>query len=79
MFTIVAGTGYTGRRVLERLPADEAMGLTFKKLLRDPDDFENLWAHREHCIDFGMINGRIDALLGIGSKSKSEYETEKQS
>ena len=28
MFTIVAGTGYTGRRVLERLPADEAVGLS---------------------------------------------------
>ena len=28
MFTIVAGTGYTGRRVLERLPADEAAGLS---------------------------------------------------
>ncbi len=28
MFTIVAGTGYTGRRVLERLPAAEAAGLS---------------------------------------------------
>lgn len=28
MFTIVAGTGYTGRRVLERLPTDEAVGLS---------------------------------------------------
>jgi nucleoside-diphosphate-sugar epimerase len=27
MFTVVAGTGYTGRRVLEKLPADAAMGL----------------------------------------------------
>ncbi len=26
MFTIVAGTGYTGRRVLERLPANEVAG-----------------------------------------------------
>ena len=28
MFTIVAGTGYTGRRVLERLPAAEVAGLS---------------------------------------------------
>ena len=28
MFTVVAGTGYTGRRVLERLPADEVLGLS---------------------------------------------------
>ena len=27
MFTVVAGTGYTGRRVLARLPADQALGL----------------------------------------------------
>ena len=27
MFTLVAGTGYTGRRVLERLPADRVLGL----------------------------------------------------
>ena len=28
MFTIVAGAGYTGLRVLERLPADNAVGLS---------------------------------------------------
>ncbi len=28
MFTIVAGTGYTGRRVLERLPTDAVAGLS---------------------------------------------------
>lgn len=28
MFTIVAGTGYTGRRVLERLPETEVVGLS---------------------------------------------------
>lgn len=27
MFTLVAGTGYTGRRVLEQLPTDETLGL----------------------------------------------------
>lgn len=27
MFTVVAGTGYTGRRVLEQLPGDAALGL----------------------------------------------------
>lgn len=28
MFTIVAGTGYTGLRVLERMPADDVIGLS---------------------------------------------------
>ncbi len=28
MLTVVAGTGYTGRRVLERLPADDVVGLS---------------------------------------------------
>ncbi len=28
MLTVVAGTGYTGRRILERLPADEVIGLS---------------------------------------------------
>ncbi len=28
MLTVVAGTGYTGHRVLERLPADEVVGLS---------------------------------------------------
>lgn len=28
MFTLVAGTGYTGRRVLERLPAEATLGLS---------------------------------------------------
>lgn len=28
MLTVVAGTGYTGRRVLERLPADRVIGLS---------------------------------------------------
>jgi len=28
MFTLVTGTGYTGRRVLSRLPADSAVGLS---------------------------------------------------
>ena len=28
MFTLVAGTGYTGKRVLERLPRDEVVGLS---------------------------------------------------
>ena len=33
MFTVVAGTGYTGRRVLEQLPGDAALGLS-----RSPTD-----------------------------------------
>ena len=28
MFTLIAGTGYTGRRVLERLPVDQVLGLS---------------------------------------------------
>ena len=28
MFTVIAGTGYTGRRVLEKLPADSSVGLS---------------------------------------------------
>ena len=35
MLTIVAGTGYTGRRVLERLPADNAVGLSRSALDTD--------------------------------------------
>ena len=35
MFTIVAGTGYTGRRVLERLPADAVVGLSRSRIDTD--------------------------------------------
>ena len=44
MLTIVAGTGYTGRRVLERLPADEVVGLSRSHVDTDrpfqPFDFD---------------------------------------
>jgi len=43
VFTVVAGTGYTGRRVLERLPADEALGLS-----RSPVDTDRPF----HLFDF---------------------------
>ena len=43
MFTVVAGTGYTGRRVLERLPADAALGLS-----RSPIDTDRPF----HVFDF---------------------------
>lgn len=43
MFTIVAGTGYTGRRVLERLPADAVAGLS-----RSPVDTDRPF----HPLDF---------------------------
>lgn len=43
MFTVVAGTGYTGRRVLERLPADTALGLS-----RSPIDTDKPF----HVFDF---------------------------
>ena len=46
MFTIVAGTGYTGRRVLERLPADQAVGLS-----RSPVDTSRTF----HEVDFDAI------------------------
>jgi nucleoside-diphosphate-sugar epimerase len=35
MFAVIAGTGYTGRRVLERLPADQALGLGRTRLDTD--------------------------------------------
>lgn len=35
MLTLVTGTGYTGRRVLERLPVDAAMGLSRSPLATD--------------------------------------------
>ena len=45
MFTLVAGTGYTGKRVLERLPADDAAGLSRTKIETDwpfhQFDFDN--------------------------------------
>lgn len=43
MFTLVAGTGYTGRRVLERLPADACLGLN-----RSPIETDRPFA----CADF---------------------------
>ena len=45
MFTIVAGTGYTGLRVLERLPADHVIGLSRSPVETDRSfhlfDFDN--------------------------------------
>ncbi len=35
MFTLVTGTGYTGRRVLSRLPVDSAVGLSRSKIDAD--------------------------------------------
>ena len=35
MFTLVAGTGYTGKRVLERLPADSVAGLSRTQIETD--------------------------------------------
>lgn len=35
MLTLVAGTGYTGRRVLARLPASAALGLSRSRLVTD--------------------------------------------
>lgn len=46
MFTIVAGTGYTGHRVLERLPADSTVGLS-----RSPLDTDRPF----HRVDFDAL------------------------
>lgn len=46
MFAVVAGTGYTGRRVLEQLPADASLGLS-----RTPIDTER----RFEIVDFDML------------------------
>lgn len=43
MLTVIAGTGYTGRRILERLPADEVIGLS-----RSPIET----ARTFHLVDF---------------------------
>lgn len=47
MFTIVAGTGYTGRRVLERLPADEVAGAS-----RSPIETDRPF----HLVDFDALD-----------------------
>ena len=47
MFTIVAGTGYTGRRVLERLPADSVAGAS-----RSPIETERPF----HLVDFDAMD-----------------------
>ncbi len=46
MLTLIAGTGYTGHRVLERLPADSAVGLS-----RSPIDTD----HEMHVVDFDEL------------------------
>jgi nucleoside-diphosphate-sugar epimerase len=46
MLTLVAGTGYTGRRVLERLPEDNAIGLS-----RTPIDTTRPF----HVVDFDAL------------------------
>lgn len=47
MLTLVAGTGYTGRRVLERLPEDSVVGLN-----RSPIDS----ARPFHTVDFDTLD-----------------------
>ena len=46
MFTIVAGTGYTGHRVLDRLPADDSVGLS-----RSPVQTSRTF----HLVDFDTL------------------------
>ena len=53
MFTVVAGTGYTGRRVLARLPADEALGLG-----RTPIDIDRPFSQ----VDFDAVESLDIAL-----------------
>ena len=46
MLTLVAGTGYTGRRVLELLPANDALGLSRSAIDTD---------HRFELVDFDAL------------------------
>ena len=55
MFTLVAGTGYTGGRVLERLPADASLGLG-----RSPPDTKWPFAR----VDFDTLESLPLALPG---------------
>ena len=55
MFTLVAGTGYTGRRVLEQLPAAEAFGLS-----RSPIDTDRPF----ECVDFDTLDALPMELPG---------------
>lgn len=50
MFTIVAGTGYTGRRVLERLPANEVAGANRSPLETD---------RPMHVVDFDDLDSTL--------------------
>ncbi len=55
MFTIIAGTGYTGRRVLERLPADEVAGAN-----RSPIDTDRPL----QLVDFDDLDSTVFDLPG---------------
>ena len=55
MFSIVAGTGYTGRRVLERLPAGEAAGAN-----RSPIETDRPM----HIVDFDDLDSTVFDLPG---------------
>ena len=55
MLTLVAGTGYTGRRVLERLPASDAVGLS-----RSPIDTTRSF----HVVDFDALESLPLPLSG---------------
>ena len=44
MFTVVAGTGYTGHRVLARLPEEHALGLGHISVPRTDDDIRRFFA-----------------------------------
>ncbi len=59
MLIVVAGTGYTGHRILERLPADEAIGLS-----RSSIETERAF----HVVDFdtpGALPLDVDAPFAI--------------
>ena len=55
MLTLVAGTGYTGRRVLEQLPAAEVLGLN-----RSPIDTDRPF----ECVDFDTLDALPADLPG---------------
>ena len=79
MFTIVAGTGYTGHRVLERLPTEGAIGLSrspietgrsshlvdFDKIAALPVDLPDCYAVLYTCPPGGEADDRLRRFLAL--------------
>ena len=58
MLTVVAGTGYTGGRILERLPADSVVGLSRTRVET---------ARSFHTIDFDAPDAPLPDIAAPGS------------